>query len=330
LNGFDYIIFTPYYQDKFLKLFHYPKSKISFMKTKHLFITLFLILVGPLSIFAQKKQKKTDSTDQKLTVTVETKDGSRFVGKFIERRADTVVLQTEAMGLIYLAESKIKSIDEVGKNKEGSNKNKAWFRNPFATQGLFFPTGLGLKKGEGNYQNLMLGLNSVQYGITDYFSLGGGLEILSLISTGSPAVVYIQPKLSYSLSNNWHVSGGVYLFTSGRNFSSNSGIVALPFANLTYGNRDNNITVGTYVSTQGGQGGKLFLIGGQIRTVRQFSLISELYFIDDSTLINLGGRYISESLVSINFGLFRSIMSGGSFGGIPYIGVTASFGSRKK
>jgi hypothetical protein len=300
------------------------------MKTKHLLITLFLALAGPLSIFAQKKQEKADSTDKKLTVVVETKDGSRFVGKFIERRADTVVLQTETMGLIYLAESKIKSIDEAGKIKESSSSNSAWFRNPFATQGLFFPTGIGLKKGEGNYQNLMVGLNSVQYGITDNFSIGGGLEIITLVTTGTPLALYLQPKLSYSLSNNWHVSGGVYLFASGRNFSSNSSIFTLPFANLTYGNRDNNITVGTYISTQNG-GGQLVLIGGQIRAARKLAFVGELYLADGGALITLGARFITETF-NLNFGIFSPALidSGADPFAIPYIGFTIPFGHKDK
>jgi hypothetical protein len=300
------------------------------MKIKHVLI-LFLFLLGvPLSIFAQKKQEKTDSTDKKLTVAVETKDGSRFVGKFIERRADTVVLQTESMGLIYLAESQIKSIDEVGKIKEGSS-NPSWFRNPYATQGVFFPTGIGLKKGEGNYQNLMVGLNSVQYGITDNFSIGGGLEIISLVSTGSPLAVYIEPKLSYSFSNNWHVSGGVYLFGSGSNFSSNSFIFTLPFANLTYGNRDNNVTLGTYFSTQGNQSEPLVLIAGHVRAARKFSFVGELYIADDSVLITLGGRYMTETF-NLNFGLFSPGIIDPDVGifAIPYIGFTIPFGHKDK
>jgi hypothetical protein len=300
----------------------------------YVLILCFFLLGGPLSIYAQKtppKQEKTDSTDKKLTVAVETKDGSRFVGKFMGRQNDTVVLKTETMGLIYLAESQIKSIDEVGKIKESSSSNLAWFRNPFATQGLFFPTAIGLKKGEGNYQNLMVGLNSVQYGITDNFSIGGGLEIISLVSTGSPLAVYLQPKLSYSFSNNWHVSGGVYLFASGSNFSSNSAIFTLPYANLTYGNRDNNVTIGTYVSTQGNQSETLVLIGGQVRAARKFSFAGELYFADESVLLTLGGRFITETF-NLNFGLFSPgiVDPGAESFAIPYIGFTIPFGHKDK
>ncbi len=295
------------------------------MKTKHLLIALFLMLAGSLSIFAQKKQAKTDSNDKKLTVVVDTKDGSRFVGKFIERRADTVVLQTETMGLIYLAESQIKSIDEVGKIREGSS-NPSWFRNPYATQGVFFPTGIGLKKGEGNYQNLMVGFNSVHYGITDNFSIGGGLEIITFAITGKPAVVYFEPKLSYSFTENVHVSGGTYLFAGG--FDTNLGTAALPFANLTYGNRDNNITIGTYFSTNGGQ---LFLLGGHVRAARKFSFIGEIYIGDGSTLITLGGRFMTETF-NLNFGLFtpNTLGSRNEVFAIPYIGFTIPFGHKDK
>jgi hypothetical protein len=299
------------------------------MKVKHVLILFFFLLGGSLSIFAQKtpkKQETTDSTDKKLTVAVETKDGSRFVGKFIERRADTVVLQTETMGLIYLAESQIKSIDEVGKIKESSSVNSAWFRNPYAAQGVFLPTGIGLKKGEGNYQNLMLALNSVQYGITDNFSLGAGLEIISLVVSGRPGVIYVQPKLSYSFSNNFHVSGGSYLFIN--SFDSQSSLVALPFANLTYGNRDNNVTIGTFISTQSNSG-QLILIGGQVRAAKKLGFVGEVYLSEGVALITLGARFMTETF-NLNFGVFTVGNNGSSTNTIPYIGFTIPFGNKDK
>jgi hypothetical protein len=297
----------------------------------YVLILCFFLLGGPLSIYAQKtppNQEKTDSTNKKLTVAVETKDGSRFVGKFMGRQNDTVVLQTETMGLIYLAESQIKNIDEVGKIKESSSSNSAWFRNPYAAQGVFLPTGIGLKKGEGNYQNLMVALNSVQYGITDNFSLGGGLEIISLVITGRPGVVYLQPKLSYSFSDNFHVSGGGYLFVSGANFNATSSLIALPFGNLTYGNRNNNITIGTFISTQSNSG-QLVLIGGQVRAAKKFGFIGEVYLSEEIALITLGARFMTETF-NLNFGVFTVGNSGSDSNTIPYIGFTIPFGNRNK
>jgi hypothetical protein len=289
---------------------------------KKITIILYLLLLAPLSILAQNKQ---DTTTNKLTVVVETKDGSRFVGKFIERRNDTVVLQTKTMGLILLAESQIKSIDEVGKAQEGSS-NPTWFRNPYASQGLFLPTGIGLKKGEGNYQNLMVGLNSVQYGITDNFSVAGGLEIISLFTTGTPGVIYFQPKLSYSFTKNFHVSGGGYLFVSG--FDNSGNFLFLPFASLTFGNRDNNFSVGTYVSTQGGA---LFLISGQVRVAQKFSLVGDIYVAGGGASFTLGGRFMTETF-GLNFGLFRPFGSSSitGFFTIPYVGVIVPFGNKNK
>jgi hypothetical protein len=296
------------------------------MKNKPLIILWIFLWLTPLSIFAQKKQEKQDSTDKKLTVVVDTKDGSRFVGKFIERRTDTVVLQTETMGLIYLAVSQIKSIDEVGKIKESSSVNSAWFRNPYAAQGVFLPTGIGLRKGEGNYQNLMVALNSFQYGITDNFSIGGGLEIISFVVTGRPGVVYVQPKLSYSFSDNFHVSGGSYLFVN--SFDSQSSLVALPFANLTYGNRDNNVTVGTFISTQSNSG-QLILIGGQVRAAKKWGFVGEVYLSEGTALITLGARFMTETF-NLNFGVFTVGNNGSDSNTIPYIGFTIPFGHRDK
>jgi hypothetical protein len=292
------------------------------MKNTLLILLTFLWLT-PHSVLAQNKQ---DTTSYKLTVVVEMRDGSRFIGKFLERKNDTIVLQTKTMGLIQIAESQIKTIEEVGSKTQKESTNSAWFRNPFSSQGLFFPTGIGLKKGEGNYQNLMIGLNSVNYGITDYFSIAGGLEILSIINSGKPAIIYVQPKLSYSFSKNFHVSGGGYLYNGG--LGNNRSVGMIPFGNLTVGNRDNNFTVATYIPTQGNA---LFLIAGQVRTVRSFGLICELYILNGNPFLTMGGRYMTEK-VCLNFGLFRPVSSssGDSFGGIPYLGVVVPFGNRGK
>jgi hypothetical protein len=291
------------------------------MKNTLLIVLAFLWLTP--HVLAQNKQ---DTTSNKLTVVVETIDGSRFIGKFLERKNDSIVLQTKTTGLILIAESQIKSIDEVGSKTQKRSTNAAWFSNSFASQGLFFPTGIGLKKGEGNYQNLMIGLNSVNFGITNHFSIAGGVEVLSIINSGKPAVMYIQPKLSYSFSTNFHLSGGGYLFNGGLSNNRSSGVI--PFGNLTVGNQDNNFTIGTYIPAQGDA---IFLIAGQVRTVKTFGLICEVYILNGNAFLTMGGRYMTEK-VCLNFGLFRPITSSSSdsFGAIPYLGVVVPFGNRGK
>ncbi|HNZ85615.1 MAG TPA: hypothetical protein PKN90_04720, partial [Paludibacteraceae bacterium] len=60
-----------------------------------------------------------------------------------------------------------------------------------------------LKKGEGYYQNTMLLLNSFNVGITDYFSIGGGIEFLSTFITLSEVTLtplsILHPKLVFPL-----------------------------------------------------------------------------------------------------------------------------------
>jgi hypothetical protein len=284
------------------------------MKNTLLIVLTFLWLI-PHNILAQNKQH---TTSHKLTVVVETKDGSHFVGKFLDRKNDSIVLQTKTAGLIHIAESQIKSINEVGSKTQKTSTKAAWFRNPFASQGLFFPTGIGLKKGEG--------FNSANYGITNHFSIAGGAEILSLSTSGKPALIYLQPKLSYSFSENFHVSGGGYLFSGGLGNNRSSGVI--PFGNLTVGNRNNNLTFGTYIPTKGNT---FFLIAGQVRTVQSFGLICELYILNGIPFLTMGGRYITEK-VCLNFGLFRPVSSssGDSVGAIPYLGVVVPFGYKGK
>ena len=297
-----------------------------FFKRKSKYITGCLLLLShwfaPLSILAQEKK---DTTVEKISVMVETNDGSRFVGKLMARQDDVITLQTRNMGLMYIPVSQIKSIEEVGNTRKNVGNSDTWHRNPYAVQGLIFPTAFGLERGEGYYQNTMVGFNRFNYGMTDHFSVGGGLEIISLFAGGKPSVVFIEPKISHSIGKNFHLAVGAYML-----FSSNfeSAVTVLPFSTFSIGNRDNNFTLGGYIPTTR-NGSPLILIGGQVRTGRKFGFTSELHLVDGEGFLIFGGRYIGESF-GLNFGLFRFIGSDSNSGlfTIPYVGFTLPFGHK--
>lgn len=90
-----------------------------------------------------------------------------------------------------------------------------WFKNPHATRYLFGPSAMNLERGEMYYQNTWLFLNSFNVGVTDHFSIGGGLEFLTTfisLAEGefNPAFI-ITPKFGYQVAEKAHAGGGVLL-----------------------------------------------------------------------------------------------------------------------
>lgn len=109
------------------------------------------------------------------------------------------------------------------------------FANPNATRYFFAPSAIPLKKQEGYFQNAYLLANSVNIGITDNITIGGGVFI--------PFLFYITPKISAKIATNFYIGGGV-LFTQSfiNDFDLSAGI---GYGLVTYGNQEHNITIGS-------------------------------------------------------------------------------------
>ncbi len=159
---------------------------------------------------------------------------------------------------------------------------------------LFFaPTARGLRKGEATLQDVDVYLLGVNYGITDYISLGGYITLIPWGGLTNQFLV-LTPKVSFPVRKNLHVGAGVLYvripdFDGTFDRSYSAGIL---YGAATYGSADNNVTVGLgYGFFEGNIGSTpIVQVGGQARVSRRISLISENYIIADSHA-GLGGLY---------------------------------------
>jgi hypothetical protein len=157
-------------------------------------------------------------------------DGNEFYGKLIERRLNEIVLNTENLGIVTIPNAKIKKMQMVEEGKMEDGKYR--FPNPNNTRYYFAPSAINLKKGEGYYQNVYFLMNSANYGVTNNFSIGGGIII--------PFAVFITPKVSFKITEKFHAGvGSIMGFIPGPEF------VGIAYAITTYGTNENNITLGT-------------------------------------------------------------------------------------
>lgn len=273
--------------------------------------------------FGQKK------TEQKI-LQLQMKDGNTVQGKLIEKRADSLSIKTATFGVLNLSLKDIKTINELDPSR--FKDGEYWFENPHATRGFFAPTGFGLKKGEGYYNNVYVLFNSVTYGFTDNLSMGVGIIPL-FIDGGLPVVAYITPKVTFSAGENFHCGVGVLAGSFG--FGTNRVSAGIAYGIGTIGNHDDNLTFGLGYGYANGSFASVPLINvaGQKRIARKVSLITENYFISSggtSVFFGVSGVRIMNPNASFDICLPYAFSSGG--GGIspsPILSITLPFGRKK-
>ena len=217
------------------------------MKTKIGFAFLFIFILT-LSV---KSQTTSDTT----LVNIETVDGNEFIGQIVNEDSLKIVLKTEKLGEISIFRSDIKrqKIVEVQQIKDG----KYWFPNPQSTRYFWSPNGYGLKQGEGYYQNIWVLWNQFAYGLSDNFSIGGGIIPLFLFG-GAPTPVFLTTKFSIPVvENKFNLGLGAIAGTVLGEEETGFGIL---YGLSTFGTPDNNVTVGMGYGFAGGEWAKSTMI----------------------------------------------------------------------
>jgi hypothetical protein len=288
------------------------------MKTKIGFAFLFLFILT-LSV-------KSQTTNDTTLVNIETIDGNEFIGQIVSEDSLKVVVKTEKLGEISIFRTDIKrqEILEVQQIKEG----KYWFPNPQSTRYLWSPNGYGLKQGEGYYQNIWVLWNQFAYGLSDNFSIGGGIIPLFLFG-GTPTPVFITAKFSIPVvENKFNLGAGAIAGTILGEEETGFGIL---YGISTFGTPDNNVTFGLGYGFAGGEwaSSPMINVNGMFRVSSRGYFITENYYInaggENLVLITLGGRSIIKK-AALDYGLVIPIADIGQFVAIPWLGFTVPFG----
>lgn len=301
-------------------------------------IVLFLCFVSIIqSLSAQTKPEKKPETKQ---VRIEMTDGNFVDGKLITRRGDTVVVESATLGTLNLNIKNIKNIDAL--TAENFKDGKYWFDNIHAPHGYLAPTGFNFRKGEGYYGNIFLFFNQVGYGFTDNFSVSGGTELVSLLfneggGNSWPAFFYLNPKFSFQADKSLTVGVGMFLLFSRSDFSNRNQTIPFPYAVATFGNRNNNVSLGLGAGVSNGATEKILTLSAQGRLTRGISLMSENYFGGELNIGTTGLRFMNTG-IAFNLGFMYTLdRSGNSISGngdpiapFPFLGLSVPFGSKKR
>jgi hypothetical protein len=298
---------------------------------------LFLSLIGLLpGAFAQT----TDSTSNATIVEIHLLEGSTISGDLIEETNEHLVINSPSLGRMTIEKSKIDSWKKLPKGsfKEGVY----WHATANSSRNIFSPTGYGLEKGEGYYQNFMLFVNQFSYGFTDRFSMGIGIEIATILFRANsfndsdennialPAFM-LTPKFSIPIKEDkWNVGiGGVVISVPYTDHFFDAGMV---YGISTWGSRDNNITVGLGlgVSEDGIAKRPVITLSGNSRFSKRMAFVTENWLVsngDQTVMLNTAGFRYLGGRVSIDMALVAGTDGNNfSISPIPLLGVSIPFG----
>jgi hypothetical protein len=289
------------------------------MKTKGIFLLALMLIVSFISI---------GQTTQDTTVfQVETNDGNEFLGEIVLQDSVNIILKTQNFGELTISRANIKSLKQV--NVQQIKDGKLWFENPQSTRYFWSPNGYGLKKGEGYYQNIWVLWNQFSLGLSDNFSVGGGIIPLFLFA-GSPTPVFLTAKFSVPVvENKFNIGGGGIVGTILGEEGTGFGIL---YGLSTFGTPDNNVTVGMGYGFAGGEWAKspMINVNGMFRVSSRGYFITENYIItaggESVVIISLGGRSIIKK-AALDYGIFLPLSTDiDGFIALPWLGFTIPFG----
>ncbi len=290
------------------------------MKTVRSFLALIFVLILHTAVHSQNTNQDT------ILCKIETRDGNEFIGEIVSEDSLKIQLNTKNFGLITVQKTDVKSIELI--DKKQIRDNEVWFANPQSTRYFWSPNGYGLKEGEGYYQNIWVLWNQFAYGITDNFSLGGGIIPLFLFG-GAPTPIFITPKFSIPVeADKFNLGAGALIGTILGEPETTFGIV---YGISTFGTPDNNVSIGMgYGFTgDGWASSPMFNFNGMFRLSDRWYFLTENYYINTGGegfgILTMGARWMIKK-AALDFGLVMPLGVDSGFVGIPWLGFTVPFG----
>jgi hypothetical protein len=282
--------------------------------------------------FAEESKAQTvpmwSGLDSTSTIMVKLQDGSSLFGTFAGSDSLSIFIKTRASGTVTIAVREIKDFNVL--DSELNQPGQYRYPNPNATRYLISPSAFPLQKGEGYYQNTYLFINSVNYGITNNISVGGGFELITTIAAMSgidiePAY-FLNTKAGFKVAEKFYAGAGA-LFVSAAGDSTFGTVFGLS----TFGTTESNLTVGLGLGFTEEEIGNtaIITISGMHRVSRRLALISENWFAPEAKnevgAISYGFRFMGEKLaVDLAF-INNSDNSKEFFIGVPIVGFVVKF-----
>jgi hypothetical protein len=285
-----------------------------------------LVLASAQPLRAQRVSLDSVSVaDTSVRHVMRLRDGSTIIGRITSVTADSVRVRLE-QGDVVLARSGIEQVRQVPRT--ALRNGQYWFENPHSTRLLFSSTAYPLEKGTGYYANAWLFAHTFAAGITDRFTLGGGLTTIPGIAVHDNPF-FLLPKYTIVNGARTQVALGALIgflpFDTGDDGFNTAGLL---YAVGTTGTRESNVSLGLAwgYANDDVTSTPAVMLGGQGRVSRRISLISENWLFPDGDAtegaLSYGLRFLGENL-SVDLAWVTALESGGF--GFPWLGFAFRF-----
>lgn len=270
------------------------------------------------SYTVKEKDWKTLTGMQKFRLT----DGNELVGEVMNIQADTLKVRTGAGLTVDIPDSRIEKISSV---RIQTAAGKYYRVDPNSSRLFFAPTGRALPKGSGYFADYYIFFPTVAYGFSNNFACAVGM---SIFPGASSQLLYLAPKLTFSLQKNVGLSAGMLLMK----VPEEGDDVKLGYVVSTFGSDLKGITIGAGFPLMSGGGNEpIILLGGETQVSSRVKLITENWIFtggDGFTLFSGGIRFFGDRLaVDLAFITAKEAWEEAEgFPFIPYVDFSVLFG----
>ncbi len=290
-------------------------------------VTIFLIVFITTNIKAQVNDSISNKKDSiineriNLAVEINLKDGNILRGNIIKQNASFVIFKSDLTGEISIPQEKILEIKYFDSHKTGNQRVNI----NLASRYFFSPSAINMKKGDGYYQNTWFSLSTFNYAFTDYFTLGGGFELFTLLF-GTPLIM-ITPKFSIPISDNFHVGAG-YMFIGMVGTNGAHSFANIAYGNFTLGNEDLNFSMnaGTNIEYPGKP---VLTLNAFAKVSPKFGFMTENWLLPSAdnyySVYSFGGRIIGRKNLFDVALITNSDIAASPIHALPYLTYTLRF-----
>lgn len=198
--------------------------------------------------------------------------------------------------------------------QQGVSKGRDLY-NPNATRYFLGPSAIPLKKGEGYYQNVMVGFNSVNYGITDHISVTAGTEMFTLAAgmfNGGIVNGFANLKVGAEVADKLYIGGGILtggFFHLGEKTGDGA---SLGYGIVTYGTERTNMSFSAALGRVNKRWAEnpVFVLSGMHQINNKIGVVTESWilkrsqdFYSTTTLAMSGGIRLLANNVSVDLGM---------------------------
>jgi hypothetical protein len=229
---------------------------------------VFTIALGLMMIGANAQ---TDVVGKKYIY--EFRDGTTIIGTFVKEESGNVYITDMKGKDTYIPNVMIAQTYEV--SDENLKNGEYWFPNLHDSRYFFSPSAFGLEQGEGYFGHSYWVMWQAQYGITDALSIGAGTTLW-----GSPST--LNAKYSFNIDNDLNAALG-WFWVGDLFYGSNESLLNMPYAVITKGSKENNITLGAaynFIESVDSKERLVLNAGGTFRMGRRFAFVFEAWLLD--------------------------------------------------